>query len=270
MDQAKRYPMMSEYQVVVVKEAQDLSRTIDKLLPYVENPQESTVLVLCYKYKKIDKRKALFKALQKKGIVFESKKLYENQVADWIRRVLLGRQYKIDGKAASMLVEFLGNDLSKISNELDKLTLIIEKGSTITPDDIERNIGISKDFNNFELKKAVGDRNIVKVNRIINYFAQNQRANPIVMSISLLNSFFTQLLIYHSLKDKSRNNVARVLKINPFFVSDYVVAAKNYPMKKVSRIITLLREADLKSKGVGANAIGEGEILKELLFRIIH
>lgn len=270
IDNAKRFPMMAERQVLIVKEAQDLSRTIDKLESYSENPQPSTVLVICYKYKKIDKRKTLYKTIQKKGLVYESKKLYENQVADWIRRVLSGKSYKIDTKAASMLVEFLGTDLSKINNELEKLMIILPVDSSITPKDIEENIGISKDYNNFELRKAVGERNILKVNRIINYFAHNQKANPMVMTISLLNSFFTQLLIYHSLKDKSKNNVAKSLKVNPYFVSDYVTAAKNYPMRKVSQVIALLREADVKSKGVGANALPARDLLKELLFKIIH
>ena len=270
IDNAKRYPMMAERQVIIVKEAQDLSRTIEKLVHYTNQPLDSTVLVICYKYKSLDKRKALFKSIQKTGLVYESKKLYENQVADWIRRVLSGKNYKIEGKAALMLVEFLGNDLSKISNELDKLMVILPVSSTISAKDIEENIGISKDYNNFELRKAVGERNVLKVNRIINYFAQNPRANPIVMSISLLNSFFTQLLVYHSLKDRSRANVAKVLRINPYFVSDYSVAAKNYPMKKVSTIIALLRDTDLKSKGVGANSLPQGQLLKELMFKIIH
>jgi len=270
IDNAKRFPMMAEKQVVIVKEAQDLSRTIEKLSSYAENPQPSTVLVICYKYKKLDKRKAVYKAIQKVGLVYESKKLYENQVADWIRRVVAGKKYKIESKAALMLVEFLGTDLSKISNEIDKLTVILPEGARITAKAIEDNIGISKDFNNFELRKAVGERNVLKVNQIINYFAQNQRSNPIVMTISLLNSFFTQLLIYHSLKDKSKNSVSKALKINPFFVTDYSVAAKNFPMRKVSQVIALLRDADVKSKGVGANALPEGQLLKELLFKIIH
>ncbi|MFK5957735.1 MAG: DNA polymerase III subunit delta [Lutibacter sp.] len=269
-DNAKRFPMMAEKQVVIVKEAQDLSRTIEKLVSYVENPQPSTVLVICYKYKTIDKRKKLYKSLQKTGLIYDSKKLYENQIAEWIRRVLLGKKYKIENKAASMLVEFLGNDLSKISNELDKLMVVLPIGSTISAKDIEENIGISKDYNNFELRKAVGERNVFKVNQIINYFAQNQKANPLVVTISLLNSLFTQLLIYHTLQDKSKSSVARALKVNPFFVSDYITAAKNYPMRKVSQVIAFLREADVRSKGVGANALPSGDILKELMFKIIH
>lgn len=270
IDNAKRFPMMSDRQVIIVKEAQDLSKNIENLTSYVKNLQPTTVLVVCYKYKSLDKRKTLYKEIQKKGLIYESKKLYENQVADWIRRVVAGKNYKIESKATLMLVEFLGNDLSKISNELEKLMLVLPQGSTITPKAIEENIGISKDYNNFELRKAVGERDVLKVNQIINYFAQNQKSNPLVVTISLLNSFFTQLLIYHTLNDKSKNNVAKALKVNPFFVSDYSIAAKNYPMRKVSEVIANLREADVKSKGVGANALPAEDILKELLFKIIH
>ncbi len=266
---AKRFPMMAERQVVIVKEAQDLSRTIEKLADYVENPQPSTVLVVCYKYKKIDKRKKLYKVVAKNGVIFEGKKLYENQVSDWIRRVLAGAKYNIEPKAAQMLVEFLGTDLSKINNELEKLKLIIPEGSQITADQIEENIGISKEFNNFELRKAIGSRNVIKAHRIINYFAQNPKDNPLVVTISLLYSFFSQVLQYHGLSDKSQRNVASALKINPYFVKDYSEAAHNFPMKKVSRIIALLRDADVKSKGVGAANLPQGDILKELLVKVM-
>ena len=251
---AKRYPMMAERQVVIIKEAQDLSRTIENLIAYVEKPQPSTVLVVCYKYKSLDKRK----------------KLYENQVGDWIRRVLSGKDYHIEPKATLMLVEFLGTDLSKINNELEKLMIILPKGSTITATSIEENIGISKDFNNFELRKAVGEKRIVKASQIINYFGQNPKSNPLVMTISLLNSFFTQLLIYHGLSNKSKGNVAKALRINPYFVDDYQNASRNYPMRKVSQVISLLRDADVKSKGVGAANISHSDILKELLFKVMH
>ncbi|CAA0143708.1 DNA polymerase III subunit delta [Tenacibaculum maritimum] len=267
---AKRYPMMAEKQVLIVKEAQDLSRTIDKLESYAENPQATTVLVLNYKYKKLDKRKKVYKAIAKNGVVFESKKLYENQVSDWIRKVLGAKKYQIEPKAAQMLVEFLGTDLSKINNELEKLISVLPAATIINPVHIEENIGISKDFNNFELRKSVGQKDVLKANRIINYFAQNPKNNPLVMTISLLNSFFTQLLMYHGLKDKSKASVAKNLGVNPYFVGDYVTAANNYPMRKVSQIIALLREADVKSKGVGANGMPQADILKELLFRILH
>ena len=269
VSQAKRFPMMAEKTVIIVKEAQDLSRTIEKLVSYVENVQPTTVLVINYKYKTLDKRKKLNKLASKVGVVFESKKLYENQVADWIRKVLNGRNYQMEPKAAQMLVEFLGTNLSKISNELDKLVLILPEGTIINPEHIEENIGISKDFNNFELRKAVGNRNILKANQIINYFSNNPKSNPTVMTVSLLNSYFTQLLMYHGLQDKSKANVTKNLGVSPYFVDDYVGASRNYPMRKVSQVIGLLREADVKSKGVGAS-ISQNDLLKELLFKIMH
>ncbi len=266
---AKRYPMMAERQVIIVKEAQDLARQIDKLEAYAENPQPTTVLVLNYKYKKLDKRKKVTKNIAKNGVVFESKKLYDNQVPEWIYRVLKGKKYGIEPKASQMLVEFLGTDLAKISNELNKLMLILPKETIITPEHIEENIGISKDFNNFELQKAIGNRDVVKANKIINYFVQNPKDNPIVMTVSLLNSFFTRLLQYHGLKDKSKGMVAKTLGVSPYFISDYVDASRNYPMRKVSQVIAILRDADVKSKGVGANQ-SQGDILKELIFKILH
>ncbi|MDG1660027.1 MAG: DNA polymerase III subunit delta [Winogradskyella sp.] len=265
---AKRYPMMAERQVVIVKEAQDLSRTIEKLVDYVNNPQPTTVLVVNYKYKKIDKRKGLFKALQKVNAVFESKKLYDNQVPDWIRRVLSGQGYQITPKASQMLVEFLGTDLSKIENELNKLKIVLPEGSQITPEAIEENIGISKDYNNFELRKAVGERNMTKAFKIVKYFGDNPKDNPMVVTVSLLFNFFSQLMQYHGLNDKSPRSVASALKINPYFVNEYSSAARNFPMKNVSKAISLLRDFDVKGKGVGANAISQDDLLKELLVKI--
>lgn len=268
--QSKRYPMMAEYQVVIVKEAQDLSRTIEKLAKYAENPQPTTVLVVNYKYKKLDKRKALYKTLKKTGVVYESKKLYENQVADWIRRVLSPKKYGISPKAAQMLVEFLGTDLSKINNELEKLQIILPEGTQISPDHVEENIGISKDYNNFELRKAIGERNTKKAYKIVHYFADNPKDNPMVVTVSLLFNFFSQLLHFHGLKDKSPRNVASALKVNPYFVNEYIAAARNFPMRKVSAVVSTLREFDVRSKGVGSNAVPQGDLLKELLVRIFN
>ncbi|HLV69321.1 MAG TPA: DNA polymerase III subunit delta [Xanthomarina sp.] len=267
---AKRYPMMSEYQVVIVKEAQDLSRHIEKLVDYAENPQPTTILVFNYKYKTIDKRKKLYKALKKSGVIFEGKKLYDNQVGDWIRRVLSGQNYTIAPKAAQMLAEFLGTDLSKISNELEKLKIILPEGTQITPEHIEQNIGISKDYNNFELQKAIGARDFVKVNQIIKYFGENPKDNPMVVTVSLLYSFFSKLLHLHGLQDKSPRSVTAALKINPYFANEYIAAARNYPMKKVSAIIATLREFDVKSKGVGSNAVSQSDLLKEMMVKIMN
>ncbi len=268
--QAKRYPMMAEHQVVIVKEAQDLSRTIEKLVDYVEQPQPTTILVINYKYKTIDKRKKLYKALKKGGVIFESKKLYDNQIADWIRRVLSGHNYTISPKAAQMLAEFLGTDLSKIANELDKLKIILPEGTQITPEHIEQNIGISKDYNNFELQKAVGAKDVLKANQIIKYFGENPKDNPMVVTVSLLYSFFSKLLHLHGLHDKSPRSVASSLKINPYFANEYIAATRNYPMKKVSGIIATLREFDVRSKGVGSNAVGQSDLLKEMIVRIMN
>ena len=267
---AKRYPMMADRQVVIVKEAQELTKTIDKLESYAENPQPSTVLVIAYKYKTLDKRKKLIKLIDKNGLLFESKKLYENQVASWISRVLKSKEFSIEPKAAAMLLEFLGTDLSRISNELDKLQIILPKGTVINPNHIEENIGFSKDFNVFEFRKAIGDRNQLQAYRIADHFAQNKKEYPMVLTTGMVFSFFSQVLQYHGLKDKNPKNVASVLKINPYFVKDYDVALKNYPMKKVSSIVATLRDIDVKSKGVGANQLHESDLLKEMLVKIFN
>jgi DNA polymerase-3 subunit delta len=267
---AKRYPMMADRQVVIIKEAQDLSRSIDSLESYVDNPMPSTVLVFCYKYKTLDKRKKITKSIAKCGVVYESKKLYDNQVGDWIKRVLAGKKYTIEPKASAMLIEFLGTDLSKINNELEKLQIILPLGSTISPKDIEENIGFSKDFNVFELRKAIGDRNQLKAYTIADNFANNPKDNPMVLTTSLVFSFFLQLLKYHGLKDKNPKNVAAVLGVSPYFLKDYDVAIKNYPMRKVSQIIASLREIDIKSKGVGAQNMSNSDLLREMLYNIFN
>lgn len=268
---AKRFPMMAERQVIIVKEAQDLSKSFDKLASYFDNIQPTTTLVFNYKHKKPDKRKSVFKKLAKIGVLFEGKKLYENQVPTWINSYIKAKSFNIEPKATQMLVEFLGTDLHKIANELDKLMIVLPEGSTIKAIDVEENIGISKDFNNFELRKAIGVKNVVKANQIINYFAQNPKSNPLVVTLSLLHSFFTQVLQYHALPNKNdQKKVAATLGVHPFFVQDYITAGKNYPMRKVSQIMSYLREADVKSKGVGARDVSDADLMKELLFKILH
>ncbi|MCF8320399.1 MAG: DNA polymerase III subunit delta [Flavobacterium sp.] len=267
---AKRYPMMAERQVIIVKEAQDLAKSIDKFENYASDPMPTTVLVLCYKYKTLDNRKKVTKLFEKSGLVFESKKLYENQVGQWINRVLQAKKYSIEPKASAMLVEFLGTNLEKINNELEKLQIILPVGSTISANDIEENIGFSKDYNIFELRKAIGEKNQLKSYKIAQYFSENPKDHPLLMTTGMLFSFFVQLLQYHGLKDKNPKNVAAILKVNPFFLKDYDVALRNYPMKKVSKIVTLLRDIDVKSKGVGANSLPQHELLKEMLVGIFN
>jgi DNA polymerase-3 subunit delta len=267
---ARRFPMMANYQLVVLKEAQEV-KNFDDLIHYVENPLKSTLLVINYKYKSLDKRKKIYKSLQENAIVYESRKLYENKIPEWISSNLAKRKYKIEPKAAMLLTEFLGNDLSRISNELDKLVIVLNDSSkVITSQDVEKNIGISKEYNNFELQNALTSRDVLKANQIINYFADNQKNNNIVQTLLILYLFFSKILVYHGLQDKSRNNISASLKIPPFFVSDYELAARNYSGSKVIQIISLLREYDAKSKGFGNVSAGAGELLKELIFKILH
>ena len=267
---AKRFPLMCDYQLIIIKEAQDLIKTIDKIEDYLAHIQPTTILVFAYKYKTLDKRKKFVKTIAEKGVLFESKKLYDNQVGTWIIQTLAEKNYKIEDKATAMLVEFLGTDLGKVNNELDKLKIIIPEGKTITANDIETNIGISKDYNVFELRKAIGEKNEIKSYRIIDYFAQNPKDNPMVVITAQVFSFFVQLLQYHGLKDKSQTNVASILGINPFFVKDYEVASRNYPMRKVSYIVEALKNTDAKSKGLGAQNMSQHDLLKELLIHIFN
>ena len=266
---AKRYPMMANYQVVIVKEAQEI-KNIDELLPYIENPLDSTLLVINYKYKKIDKRKSFYKQVDKKGVLFESKKLYDNKIAGWINNYVKEKGYDITPKASAMLTEFLGTNLSKVVNEISKLILNVPENATINDELVERNIGISKDFNVFELQKAIGSKNVLKANQIGNYFAANPKENHLIKTVSILYGYFTKLMILHQLTDKSRNNIASALSVSPFFVQDYQMAARNYSLQKLIKIIDLLKEYDLKSKGVNNISISDGELLKELLFKILH
>jgi len=266
---ARRFPMMANYQVLIVKEAQDLVR-IEELQSYLENPLKSTILVLCYKYGKFDRRKSFYKSVEKHGVAFESPRIYDNKVPEWINEYLRKRNYTITPKAAVLLTEFLGADLGKIANEIQKLLINIPAGAEINEDYVEKNIGISKDFNVFELQKAIGRKDVVKANQIILYFAANPRENPLVKILPILFSYFSKVLLYHYLPDKSKNMVASALSVNPFFVADYQQAARNFPVGKVVSVISNLREYDLKAKGVDNASATDGELMKELIFKILH
>lgn len=269
MANARRFPMMANQQVLVVREAQNI-KAIEELEPYFKNPLNSTILVINYKYKTIDRRKSFCKLIDQKGILFESKKIYDNQLPNWISSYLKDKGYNIAPQAAAMLSEFLGANLSKIANELDKLIISLPVGSQISPEIIEKNIGISKDFNVFELQNALGEKNVLKANRIINYFESNPGPNGNPMIFTILFTFFSKILTYHFLEDKSQNNVASVLQVNPFFIKNYTMAAKNYNIKKLVEIISLLREYDMKSKGSGNVSASQGDLLKEFTYRILH
>ncbi len=266
---ARRFPMMANYQVLIVKEAQDLEK-IEDFQPYFENPLTSTILVLCYKYTKYDKRKTFYKTIEKHGVAYESARLYDNKIPDWINEYLRKRNYSITPKASALLCEFLGADLGKIVNEIQKLLINIPAGAEINEEYVEKNIGISKDFNVFELQKALAKKDVVKANQIILHFAANLRENPLVKVIPILHSYFVKVLTYHYLPDKSKNSVASALSVNPFFVADYQQAARNFPVGKVVSVISYLREYDLKAKGVENSSAGDGELMKELIFKILH
>ena len=265
---SKRYPMMAERQVIIVKEAQNLNKTIEQLVDYAKNPQPTTVLVFNYKYKTLDKRKSLFKALSKVAVIFESKKVYDDKIPSWIQSFLRSKQISITPKAALMLSEFLGNDLSKIANELNKLEIVIGVKKEITPEIIEENIGISKDFNNFELQKALGNLDHKKAYQIVHYFAQNSKQHPFVLTISSLYMYFTKLMTVHTVRDKNPSTVAKALGINPYFVNEYIAVSRNFPMRRISGVLETLRTYDTKSKGVGAN-LSPKDLYNELIYNIL-
>ncbi|MBK9291268.1 MAG: DNA polymerase III subunit delta [Bacteroidetes bacterium] len=265
----KAYPMMGTHQLVVVREAQDMDK-IEELEAEVDRFPPSTVLVINYKYKKLDGRKSFAKKVAQKGVLFESKRPYENQIPDWISKYLKQKNYTITPTAAQLMADYLGNDLSKLRNELEKLIISLPGGGKIGEKEVETNIGISKDFSIFELQKALGQRNFEKSFRIVQYFGANSKEYPLIRSIILLYQFFGKVVRYHQTADKTRNNVASVLGVNPFFVEDYATAARAYPLPKALDAIHLLLEYDLKSKGVGVNNLSDEELYKELIFKLMN
>lgn len=269
IDLAKRYPMMSPVQLVLVKEAQGIARDWELLAKYLENPQPQTVLVFCYRHKKLNKNSKAYKAINSVGVVFEKNKLRDYEVPGWIANVVQKKGYSITQTGAVLIAESLGNDLGKIANELSKVYISMPEGGTINEDVIETNIGISKEYNAFELQNAIGRRDVVQCNKIVNHFAANPKDNPIQLVIASLYGYFIKVMLYHQEPDK--NKAASVLKVSPYFLKDYEKAAQNYSLGKLASCIGYLYEADLKSKGVRNNGtIPDGEILKELVFKIIH
>ena len=266
------YPMFSNYQVIIVKEAQAIKKW-DDLLSYVEKPVKTTILVLCYKYETFDKRTKVSKSIQQHGVIMTTKKLFENQVGGWIHQYLEERNFRITSGAAELVVEYVGNDLSRVVNELEKLVLNVKPGSEISTDDIELNIGISKEYNTFELNKALGLKDVVKANRIANYFAVNERSNPFVLTMGSLYGYFSKIYLLHQLKPRSDSEMASILNVyrpSSFIFNEYKAAVKNYPPEKVDAIISLLHEYDLRSKGVNDVGTRGGALLKELVYKILH
>lgn len=275
LNQARRYPMMASRQVVIVKELQDMADWNKKdsqalVESYLENVQESTILVLNYKHKSFNKNNKLYKALNKHAIIVESKKLYENQVPDWIDKFIKHRGYQIEGKAKQLLVEAVGADLARLSTELDKLLLNVKPEKPIAVDAIEKYVGISKDYNVFELQKALGIKDSAKALRILNYWQANPKKQPLIPTLSLLFNFFSKILLAYAQSDRSDSHLAQTLKVNPFFVKDYKTAMKHYKLGQIVAIIGFIRQADLQAKGIIAGASEDGEIMRELIFKILH
>lgn len=269
---ARRFPMMSKYQLIVVREAQ-LIRDIEVLSSYAKNPLMSTILVINYKYKNLDRRKTLAGAVEKTGVLFESKKIPDYKMPGFIIALLQQRSISIDNKAAQMLSDFLGNDLNRLSKELDKLTLMLPENASkrVTPELVEKNIGISKEFNNFELIKAIVSKDILKANRIIGYFEKNPKSNPIQMTLPVLFNYFSNLLICFYAKDRSEAGLMAALGLRVSFqAKDYVAGMRNFTAMKVFNLISDIRTADARSKGVENTSIPDAEILKELLYKILH
>jgi len=272
ISQARQYPFMGDKMLVVVKEAQDLVKTIEQFSTYFKSVQPSTILVFCYKYKTLDKRKELYKTLSKSEFaeVFESNKLKDYQIEGWLKSFVADENLEIEPKASAMLVEFLGNDLSKIANEISKLKIVLKNDRLITADLVEENIGISKEYNNFELINAVANKNEAKAFTIAKYFALNTKNNPLVVTTALFYNFFARLLQYHGIVYKNTGvnpaDIAKQLGISPYGLKDYQIAAKVYPMKKVSQNIAVIREIDLKGKGVNGT-LTHDDLLKELLIK---
>ena len=267
--EAKQFPFGGKKRVVIIKEAQHL-KDIELLESYFNSPQPTTVLIICYKGKSIDKRKKFGKHLANKCVIFESKKIYDNKIPSWILNYVKEKGFKIEHSATAILSEYLGNNLSRITNELGKLMLIVKKEEQITTKLIEQHIGISKDYNIFELQNALAKKDIVKSNQIINHFSTNTKNYHIIAVISGLFSFFKKAMIYHFLEDKSQKSVINALKVNPFFISQYTNAAKNYNKKQLFFIFKQLKDYDLKSKGYNNKTTTQNGLLKELIFKILH
>ncbi len=271
VNNAKRYPMMSEHQVVVVKEAQNL-RSWDELSFYMQKPLESTILVFCYKHGILDKRKKIVAEIEKKGVVFESKKLKENMLPTFISTYMKRKKMEIEDKAAELMAEYVGNDLNRLAGELDKLIITMPKNKNrITPVEIERNIGISKDYNNFELKNALIAKDILKANKIVKYFNDNPKSNPIQPTLAILFNYFSNLMVAYYAPERTDNGVAAYLDLkSPWQAKEYIAGMKAYSGVKVMNIITQIRLCDARSKGIGNVSLTQGELLRELVYFILH
>lgn len=272
---AKRYPMMAERQVVIVREAQEISdlqkETGAKLmLDYVSNPTPSTILVLCHKHKALDKRRELGKKIDKLTVSAVFKKPYDNHLPDFITTYVKDKGFTIDDAAVAVLSEYVGNDLNRLSNELDKVMITLKAGERLTAEVVMLQVGISREYNIFELQKALIIRDPVQANRIVNYFESNTKKNPLIPAVAYLFSFYSKLLVASMATDRSSSSLVSLLKISPYAARDYSSALQYYSSAQLVNCIQAIAEADLKIKGVNSNAVGEGQLLRELVYKLIH
>ena len=271
---ARRFPMMAEKQVVIVKEAQEI-QDLNKesgsklLLDYLKNPSPTTILVFCHKHKTLDKRRELGKKIDQLTTSLNCKKIYDNQLPEFIAEYAREQKISIDERAATALSEYVGNDLHRLTNEIDKL-MIAARGNSISLEQVMNGVGVSKEYNIFELQKAVIRKDTLLANRIVNYFEANTRKNPMIPVVAFLYSFFSKLLAASQSADKSDRGLVSALKISPYAAKDYVYALRQYPLDKIIYTISSLKEADLKLKGVNSGSDTQGQILRELIYRIIY
>lgn len=271
-DMARRFPMMAKYQVIIVKEAQNI-RSLEALEKYLKNPVKSTILVWCYKNGKIDARKKVMSLAQANGVVFESKKLRDYQLGDFIQNYVKEKSVSIDPKSCQMIAGFVGADLNRLTSELDKVIISLsDDDRRVTPETVEREVGVSKDFNTFELREAIVQKNIFKANQIVKYFDKNPKAGSLYSFLPLLFSFFQNLMIVHySAKKATENDVAKALDLRSSWgAKEYFVGLRNYSPRKTMEVISKIRETDAKSKGLDNPNTGVGDLMKELIFFILH
>lgn len=272
---ARRFPMMSEFQVVLVKEAQeiqDLNKEIGAklLLEYLKQPVPSTILVFCHKHKTLDKRRELGKNIDKLTTSVTSKKLYDNQLPDFVSEYARDKKLVIEDRAVLAICEFVGNDLNRIANEIDKLMISLQPGESITAERVMAQVGVSKEYNIFELQKAILQKDSFMVAKIVNYVEANTKKNPMIPIVAFLYSFFSKLLLATQAADKSEKGLASVLKVSPYAIRDYSLALRQYSPIKILDNISLLKEADLKLKGVNSGSADEGQIFRELVYRLMN
>ena len=269
ISEAKGYPMMAERKLVIIKEAQDL-KDFDSLESYFENPSDKTVFVINYKHKTFDTRKKIAKVIAQSGLMFKSEQVKDYQLPDWITNYVKSVGYTITSKASILLSEFLGSDLSRITNELSKLFLLLEKGTAINDIHIEENIGISKDYNPFELTNAISVRDVPKAFKIANYFEHNPKAGDMMVVVPTTFNFFSCLMRIHFLPNKSKEAVSAALKVHPFVATQMINATRVYNPKKIAANIAILHEYDLKSKGIGNSSFTQGDLMREMIYRLLH